>query len=259
MRLFTPNELEAIAGDMMLFYGDSGTGKSVTTIQTAPDPIMYIMAEGRDVHKMLLAADRPNVRIRFGYYEGWDDFIDMFAHPSNFEPYKTIVVDSLSHLMAICLSDEILEEGYDALADAKKEKDLAMRVKMSKEGFGTLSGQMLRFTDMATNLTHMGKIVVCLARIESAPKFNRALQGAPVFKGQEYGKHFAGFFDFIGMVERNVEGGRVVYPPLISFESDGSFLAKWTGIMPESGVIRKPLNIEKILQASRGISPRKEA
>lgn len=240
---------------MMLLYADTGVGKSVTTIQTAPDPILYIMAEGRDVTKMLKAANRPGVKINFAFYEGWDDAIQMFNTPSIFEAYRSIVIDSLSHLISICLSDEILEESYESMESKKKtEKDLTMRVKMSQEGYGTLAGQMLRFTNLATKLSAQGKVVICIARSESHPKFDRSLVGAPALKGNEYSKHFTGFFDFIGYCERRMgEDGKIAYPPYVSFESDGSFMAKWTGIMPPGGVYHKVLDIDKILKASRGL------
>jgi len=171
-----------------------------------------------------------------------------------FKPFKTIVIDSLSHLMSIGLSDEILEESYDAMDKKKVDKELTMRVKMSMEGYGTLAGQMLRFTNAITKLSQDGHVVICLARTEQSPKFNRALQGAPALKGQEYSKHMQGFFDFIGLVEQRVEDGAITYPPSVSFESDGSFMAKWTGLMPQGGVYKRVLHIEKVLQVAHGES-----
>lgn len=254
MKLYAPENLAEVTGDLMMIYGDSGVGKSVTCIQTCPDPILYIMAEGRDVTKMLKAAQRPDVKIRFGFYTTWDDMMETVTNVDFFKPFKTIVIDSLSHLMSIGLSDEILEENYNALDKKKMDKEMTMRVKMSVEGYGTLAGQMLRFTNAIAKLSQMGHLVVCIARTEQSPKFNRALQGAPALKGQEYSKHMQGFFDFIGMVEQRVVDGVIHYPPQISFESDGSFMAKWTGLMPPSGVYRKPLDIEKILKVAHGES-----
>jgi DNA polymerase III delta prime subunit len=252
MKIYKSTELKETSGDMMLFYGESGVGKSVTSIQTAPAPILYIMAEGRDVSKMLKAAQRKNLEIEFAFYEGWDDMIKTINDPKNFTKYKSIIIDSLSHLMSICLANEINEENFSA-TDKKKDidKPLTMQVKMSLEGFGAMSGQMLRFTNAATRLTSQGHEIICLARLEQAPKFNRALQAAPALSGRDYPKHMQGFFDFIGLVESHVgESGRVEYPPLVSFESDGSFMAKWTGIMPEGGVRHKVMNIERILEVA---------
>ncbi len=251
MKLYSPSELKGTTGDMIMLYGESGVGKSVTCIQTAPDPIVYIMAEGRDPLKMLTAANRPEVKIKFGFYTNWDDLIEMVCDENNFKGAKTVVVDSLTHLMSISLSDEILEENWDATSK-KGEKDLTMRVKMSLEGYGTLGGQMLRLTAALTRLTQVGLEVICIARLEQNPKFNRALSAAPALKGREYSKYFAGFFDFIGYMEPRVEDGVVMYPPYVSFQDDGSFISKWSGKMPESGVYKKVLNIEKILKVARG-------
>jgi len=252
MQLFKPKELMASAGDMMMLYSDSGVGKSVTTIQTAPDPIIYIMAEGRDVTKMLAAAQRPDVKIAFGFYSTFDDLIETVLTDHFFEGAKSVVLDSLTHIMGINLSDEIVEESYEAMDKNKIDKTLTMRVKMSQEGYGTLGGQMLRLTNALTKLSSQGMVVICTARAESAPKFNRSLAAAPALKGREYLKYFAGFFDFIGYCEPRIIDGKVIYPPYVSFQDDGSFMSKWTGIMPEGGVFKRILNIQKILQVAHG-------
>jgi hypothetical protein len=253
MRIYNKDEMIDTDGSMVLLYGESGTGKSVTTIQTAPDPILYLMAEPRSVNKMIAAAQRPDVKIKFGFYEGWDDIMEFVSNKDNFTGAKTIVIDSLTHLMSIGLSDELMEESYESL-DKKKgvEKDLTMRVKMSIESYGALSGQMLRFTNAISKLSQIGYIVICLARVEQNPKFNRALAAAPSFRGKEYMKYVAGFMDYIGLVESRVEDSMVVYPPLVSFQDDGSYISKWCGIMPEGGVYKRVLNIEKILNVAHG-------
>src|SRR5271157_5395995 len=101
MNLYKPQDLVGSEGDMMLIYSDSGVGKSVTTIQTAPDPIIYIMAEGRDVTKMLAAAQRPDVKIKFGFYTTFDDLIETVLQDSFFEGAKSVVLDSLTHIIGI--------------------------------------------------------------------------------------------------------------------------------------------------------------
>lgn len=237
----------------MLLYGDTGVGKSVTAIQTAPDPIIYIMTEGRDVTKILKAANRPDVKIAFGFYEGWDELMSFICNIDNFENVNSIIIDSLSHIMTACLGTEIEDESFDSL-DKKKgiDKPLAMRTKMSLEGYGALAGQMMRFTNALALLSQRGKTVVCLARTEQNPKFNRALAGAPALKGREYAKDMPGYFDFIGYVEQRVGDEGIEYPPLVSFESDGSYMCKWTGLRPDGGVFKRILHIEKILKASHG-------
>jgi len=253
MRLYKPQELTERTGDIMLLYGDTGVGKSVTAIQTCPDPIVYIMTEGRDVTKILKAANRPDVKIAFGFYTTWDDMMACVCDMDNFAGAKSIVIDSLSHIMTAGLGAEIEDESFESL-DKKKgiDKPLTMRTKMSLEGYGALAGQMMRFTNALAKLSQQGLTVVCLARTEQNPKFNRALAGAPALKGREYAKDMPGYFDFIGYVEQRIEDGKVQYPPLVSFESDGSYMCKWNGLMPEGGVYKRILNIERILKASHG-------
>ena len=72
-----------------------------------------------------------------------------------------------------------------------------------------------------------------------------------------------GFCDFIGYVEPRLEADEfgedhVVYPPFVSFEPNGQYMAKWTGLMPPGGATRKMLNVEMILKAARGELKRKE-
>jgi hypothetical protein len=155
--------------------------------------------------------------------------------------------------MSICLSDEILDESYASMKDKDKiEKDLTMRVKMSQEGYGTLGGQMLRLTAALTHLSQLGHVVICLARVEQNPKFDRSLSAAPALKGKEYSKWFAGFFDFIGLMAPRVDNGIILYPPNVSFQNDGSFMSKWTGLTPDGGVMNRVLHIEKILNVAHG-------
>jgi hypothetical protein len=141
----------------------------------------------------------------------------------------------------------------------KAEKGLTFQTKMSQEGYGTLAAQMLRFTNAVSRLAMKGKTVVLLARQDQNPKFNRSLSAGPTLKGQEYAKHFMGFCDYIGLVEPRIdEDSNNLYPPFVSFEPNGSFMAKWTGALPPGGATRKVLNVEMILKAARGEFGRKE-
>jgi hypothetical protein len=239
--------------------GLAGVGKSVSALQTSPLPILYIMSEPRDVTKFLIAADRKDSaeQISFTFYTDWDEMMEFVNTADNFTDFQTVIVDSISHLIAINLSIEITDENFAAM-DAKKkaEKGLTFQTKMSQEGYGTLAEQMLRFTNAISRLAMHGKTIILLARQDQNPKFNRSLSAGPTLKGQEYAKHMAGFCDYIGLVEPRVEevDGKDVnlYPPYVSFEPTGSYMAKWTGIMPPGGATRKVLNIEMILKAARG-------
>lgn len=249
-------------GNFMLFYGKSGVGKSATIIQTAEDPIFWLLTERGQVDLTIKAINRPELKLAVGYYENWDDLLETVYNPELFTKngIKTLLFDGLTHVMNIHLADEILEEDFNA-RDASKDrgKDLTMRTKMSQEAYGVLSKQMSRLMKGFENLTKSGIDVICTARDQENPKWNRELACAPALSGKEFPRDMKGFFDFIGMVESNLdEEGHVIYPPLVSCDDDGSYLSKWTGKKPESGVIRKYFNVQKMIQMARGeITPKK--
>jgi len=57
-------------GNFILIYGDSGVGKSATVIQTAHDPIFWIVAERGQIDLTVKAVNRPDIKLKVGYYEG---------------------------------------------------------------------------------------------------------------------------------------------------------------------------------------------
>ena len=240
-------------GNFCLWYGKSGCGKSSTLLQTSQDPIFWILAERGQVDLTLKAIKRPDIKLRIGYYEGWDDLLATVYDIRNFDKIKTVIFDGLTHVMNIHLADEIMDENYDAMDKKKIEKDLTARVKMSQEGYGTLSKQMSRLMKGFEQLTIAGIDVHCTARDDSTPKWDRALACAPALAGKEFPRDMKGFFDFIGLLETRVdENGEVVYPPVVSCDDTGSYLSKWTGIKPPGGVIRKPFDVKKLLAVAHG-------
>ena len=259
IEIYKPESTGMKRGKLSLFYGKSGAGKSSTVLQTAADPIFWLLAERGQVDLTVKAINRPDLRLAVGYYEGWNDLIDTVYNVNVFTDAKisTILLDSLTHIMNIHLADEIMEQDYNS-RDASKDKgkDLTMRAKMTQEGYGALSKQMSRLMKGLENLTKAGIDVVCTARDQENPKWDRNLACAPALSGKEFPRDFKGFFDFIGLVETNIdsETGIVVYPPLVSCDDDGRYLSKWTGCKPESGVIRKPFNVQRIMDTASGIT-----
>lgn len=253
---YEPGKIPDNRGNMMLFYGKSKVGKSSTIIQTAEDPIFWIIAERGQVDLTIQAIKRPGLRLRVGYYDGWDDLLATVYNLKLFDRIKTVLFDGLTHVMNIHLSDEIMAENYEAMDKNKIEKDLTARVKMSQEGFGTLSKQMGRLMKGFEGLTKAGIDVICTARDQENPKWDRSLACAPALAGKEFPRDFKGFWDFIGLVEtrmEEVDGKKiVVYPPYVSCDDDGSYLSGWTGIKPPGGVIRKPFNVKKMMDVSHG-------
>lgn len=260
MKLENYKDIKSTQGNLACWYSASGTGKTSTLLQTCADPIVYLTAENRSIETTLAAINRPDVKLKVGRYEGFTDFMDTLADVKQFVGAKTVIIDSLTHLMNIHIQDELLEESYDAL-DKKKgiEKELIMRSKMSLESYGAMAVMMKRVMSLLQNLTQQGIDVHCTARVDSQPKWDRSLAAAPALLGKEFARDFVGFFDFIGLLTDNVDGsGKVKYPPLVSCQTDGSYLAKWTGVVPEGGVINRPFNVAKMLEVAKGINGKEQ-
>lgn len=250
MRVYTVSDLETERGDtgfMILLYGRTGVGKSVSTIQTSDPPILYVCCESRDPRKFLKEAARPGLDIDFVFYDNFEDMMEFFADMKNFERYKTIIIDSITFL-SLGVGKEIEDEGFSAL-DKKKglDKPLTMQGKQSMEGFGALANQMLRFTRVTGTLTQYGKDVILIALLEENPSYKREFNAAPLLDGKKYGKNLPGFCDMIGMVETRVdEEGVVQYPPRVFFDGDEWFMHKKYG-----NITSGTLNLSKILAKAR--------
>lgn len=250
MRIYTASEIEKERGDtgfLILIYGPTGVGKTVSCMQTADDPILYVICEKRDPRKFLREAARPGLDIDFVFYDTFDEAIEFFSDIKNFDRYKTVIVDSITFL-SLGLSQEITEEGYYAL-DKKKEidKPLTMRTKLSMEGYGALGSQLLRLTNMIGILTQNGKDVVLIALLEENPSYKREFNAAPLLEGKKFGKNLPGFCDMIGMVETRLDDdGNVLYPPRVLFDGDEWFMHK-----KYSNISAGPLDLGKILKNAR--------
>ncbi len=268
MKVYTGEEMLQSKGRMILEYGRTTVGKSATTLLTAPAPILLIQAENRNLEPTLdvVRQFRPSLLQNKGWldiavYEGFADTMAFLnKEEARIAPYRTIVVDSLTDLMAIKLSQEIQDEVFDSKTESEKEKkQLISPAKLTLEGYGGLSAQTVRFTDTIARYAKTGgKYVILLVRLDQNPSWARYYEFAPLLKGKEYGKDFEGMFDLIGFVTTRTEiirdengndtgAEKVIYPPGISFESaDGSYMAKWTGVGEQK---RFKLNWSRILNA----------
>ena len=255
MRIFTKEQIAKSKGRMVLFYSRTGAGKTCSTLLSAPEPIFYLKCENRNLEPTLDVINKykPDLDFDMGEYESFSDTMEILnRNEKMFDRHRTIVVDSLTDLMAVKLNHEIQNETFDALSDDKKKKILIAQSKLSLEGYGGLSAQTLRFTDTIARYAMNGKYVILLARLDQNPSWARHYEFAPLLKGKEYGKDFEGMFDLIGFVrprEEVKDGKRVVLmPPGVSFESDdGTFMAKWTGVGDKRHYI---LDVSKILKAN---------
>ena len=248
MKILNKQEISQ-EGCLINLYGETGVGKTVSILQSSPDPICYIQTESRSLKPSLDATGRSNLDIDVAVYEDWSGLMEYVTNPKNFdfERYKTVILDSYSHLMAVGLSSEIENQAYEARTESEKQsKPLVNQVKMTMEGFGGLASHMFRLTAALGRLSRMGKIVIVVCLLQESPKWNRDLSAAPALKGREFPINMPGFFDMIGLVESRTDGdGRIIYPPRVRFQSpDNNFMAKFTGIGTKT---EGPLNIKKIL------------
>ncbi len=255
MRIFTKEHVHQSKGRMILLFGRTGCGKTCSTLLTSPEPIFYLKCENRNIQPTseVIKEYKPDLDFDMGEYEGFADTMEILnRHEKTFDRYRTIVVDSLTDLMAVKLNHEIQNEAFESLSEDKKKKMLIAQSKLSLEGYGGLSAQTLRFTDTIARYAVKGKYVILLARLDQNPSWARHYEFAPLLKGKEYGKDFEGMFDLIGFVrprEEVKDGKRVLLmPPGVSFESeDGSFMAKWTGVGEKRHF---QLNMSKILKVN---------
>jgi hypothetical protein len=273
LQLINHKNLEESQGNLMMAYAIAGGHKTCTIIQTAQDPIVLLTAEGRKIKTSIVAINRPDLRMKVGVYEGFDDLIDTIYTPSRFEGAKTVFLDSITHLMLVHLSQEILSENWASKSDKEKdeiEKQLTMQVKLSEESYGTLAQQMNRLMRGLQGLTMAGYDVVVSARLSDRPKWNRALSAAPALMGKEFSKSMDGFFDFIGYIEPweapvLAEGEKPptigastadtwkYFAPLVSWNPNEEYMAKWTGVMPPKGIIKRKFHVQKTFQEANGI------
>ena len=190
---------------------------------------------------------------------------------SNFRGAKTIFLDSLTHLMVVHLSQEILSEDFNAKSPKEQKniaKTLTIQVKMSLESYGTIAGQMTRLMRALQGLTMAGFDVVCSAREDDRPKWNRALTNGPALMGKEFSKSMDGFFDFICMLEPDDrepdEKGPApgpdaptkdmwkYYAPYASFQPNDGYLAKYTGVQPKKGIVHRKLHVMNLFAEANG-------
>ncbi len=260
MKALKPNELKS-SGRMIMVYSATGIGKTTSILRSAPQPIAYVQTEPRAVQPSidaaLLAAKEADksIKLRIGkeldvfQYDGIEDFIETLAKKEPFKRHTTISVDGYSHLMNVALAEEITTEAFEARSKEDKEKKrLAGKTKMTMEGQGVRNQLMFRCTSLLMKHAQAGKVVIITALEASAPKWDRALAGAPALSAREFPVNMPGFFDLIGILESRFKDGKLIFPPRVKFEPDDNeedFVCKYTGIgKRRSG----PLDFEMILK-----------
>ena len=270
MRLASYQSIAESQGNFMLVYGPPKVGKTCTILQTCEDPVIYLTAEKRKIKTTFKAINRPDLKLKVGIYENFSDCRETVFDLRRFKGAKTVVLDSLTHLMAAQLAYEILDQDYAAKTEEEKNriiKELTMSVKLSRESFGSIADNMLRLMNGLQNLTMAGYDVICTARTEERPKYNKSVMYGPALAGQKFGNIMPGYFDFIAMLEPQEHEGDDIPPPwdadikklwnyhapLASFDSNDTYLAGWTGPYPPKGIVKRKFHVRKIFEEANGI------
>lgn len=249
MIVLQPKDLPS-HGTFICIYGASGVGKTVTSLMTLPKPVAWIVTEPRDLRKPLEAAGVADKDVVIMPYEDLQDFLSFMSDDENFKSYRSVFFDSLSYTMNIELAKEIDSEAYEARSKKEKiDRPIATQMKTTMEGHGIRNKSIFRILNLLGSLAASGKIVVVSCLEMEHPKFDRELAAAPALSGKEVPNTFPGFFDLIGRLIPNVDDkGKIKFPPIVSFESDGSYMAKFTG---KGDKRTGPLNWEKLLKATK--------
>lgn len=214
-----------------LFYGETGVGKTYTTITTSPTPILYIQIEPRLLETCLGSTINQfsEEQLTIIEPENFTDLFNFLSDPTNIEKitskYKVIVVDSLSYLAQILLSEIEEETGKAEVFDTKR-RPLTNYTRTDLAGYGAVSGWLKRFTKLLGNYVTRRIPVICLSIVMQDPRFDSSKTYYPAMVGREYPIVLPSYFDIIGYIVPNSPSP---YPPKVLFDSDGSFLAKWVG------------------------------
>lgn len=238
-------------GKVVLFYGETGVGKTTSILKTAPKGSLYIPTEPRNPKISMRAAGRNPEDIKLYEYTDWMDLIELVNDSSIMAEFanKCVILDSASYLMNVRLSNEIEDEAFDAQDDDKKAiKTIVSSSKMSQEGFGGLASQMARLVRALGDLTKQGTDIIITALLAEHPKWDRELAAAPALKGKEFPTNLPGSCDLIGYVRTWHKEGKRQFPPLVYFESENNeFMAKFTGVRPDVETVCVPLDLGLIL------------
>ncbi len=234
MRLVKANDLPK-SSNFWLIYSYGGVGKSTSAIQSLPGRVAYISLEPRNPQKWLEASGRDPKDIDFFFPESYDDLIQFILNAKDnlIGKYKSLCFDGVSYFMETDLSFEIMDEHFESKKGKNGKVDTvkvhSLQSKMSEESYGILAKQMERLFRALAKLTFHDINVIVLTLLDNNPTYKRALKAGPALSGRAFAKIIDAFCDLIGKADTVIEDEVVTYPPLVSFEGDGSFWCKYVG------------------------------
>lgn len=247
-------------GGFNLIYGPAGVGKTTSTIDSAPRPILYYSLDP----KKLEMTTRGNTNLKDvvisepdTYEELWDDLNGNFDKIVG--EFRTVILDPISFFMNITLLGEIAVETGEANVFDKSKRPLVNISRTDQTGYQALANIMKRFCKVTGKISKSGLLVVGIALEADNPKWNKMLAAGPNFAGQAFPKDMPGFFDNIGRVESMVnKDGKIIYPPRVYFQSDSdnTWVSRWSG--PALNAPFLPLDWELIVNYEEGMDIRQE-
>ena len=252
-------------GKIVLIYSTRPkVGKSTTTIQTSPEPILVIYTEQRNFLTSLEALHiDPNEWYSRGnrvvYPEGFEDLQDFLnecyqeCKKGQF-PFKTISFDSFGYWINIEMPKTFEMETYQSKIEKLKKgetiRNITEQFQFDQRAYGSLASSANRIMGLIKPFSQFNILVVLIFQNESNPKYNTSYAYAPYIKGQQFGKDLMSHFDYIGLVKERYEQDehgepKIVFPPIITFEEPNAMVA-WCGDRPKK--LTGVLNFKKIFK-----------
>lgn len=223
----------------VMVYGETNSGKSASTILTAPQPITYISVEG-DAWKSVDVADKLGIKIDINVIkpESHEDLMESLlvmieeAQQGKFAS-RTVVFDSGTFWMNVKLAIRV-EDDRNVGRTGDDVGKLSAQSKTDWTEVNTANSQMSRLTDLLKTLSGFGVMVIMIAQLQENPKWNHELEAGPCFNYKDYNKALKGYFDYIGFTIPNLDDdGNIIYPPNLSFSGEQGYLVKWRGVQPK--------------------------
>lgn len=223
---------------MALIYGDTGKGKTLSTLMSAPLPVRYYECQSKPVEQTCegtldIEKMAEEGQISVGKVTEFNDiYVDI---TENFEEivktFKTIFVDDYTYLSEYILLKEIQRETGRAGVFEKSDRPLVNEARTDMTGYGAVASHMADLTGMLGKLASAGMIVIVTALQVDEPTYNRELSAGPNLAGKKFPDTMGGFFDLVGKVQqRKNKDGDIVYPPVVYFQApEEDFMAKWSG------------------------------
>jgi len=261
------DNLESHHGKFICIYGDSATGKTVNTLATAPDPILWVTTEQRDfklsvdvVNNIRKESGLKPVRFVLMLHEKFIQTVTFLndiekglneaGSKYSYEEIQTVFFDGLSFFHNISLPGEIQQFDFEQKKDRATLRSL-MRVDLGQKGDSNQAVfRIFRLLKICSG--SYGKIVIVSCLETERPKWDQEYEYGPVLGGREVPDNFPGLFDLAGRIshryKKNKKTGEIVkvYPPMISFDEGKGFWAKYTG---SEGRKEGQMNWRKILGA----------